>query len=39
MRCKKQEISMVKQPKITLYTFDGMRCQFNNYESVPRSRC
>ena len=35
LEVKKNEISMVKQPKIAVNTFDDKACYINNYESIP----
>ena len=34
-RSNKQEISMVKQKKMALKTFDDKRCYIDEYDSVP----
>ena len=36
---EKNEILMVKQPKIALHTFDGERCLISIFESVAGKHC
>ena len=35
LKSKKHEITMIKQDKIALSSFDDKRCYINTYESVP----